>query len=156
MILWISCKQEKRLPNLSSDELQTKRVDLSEEGAYELISYYQDTIKHGIYEKYNDDGRLERSGYYYNDSMAGRWAFYDSAGTLQEVCFYRQNKPNGIDSVYYPDGTLQKTGILNQGIEQGPWEYYRENGSLKSRIIYADGKPIEDTYEEYEEKTVNP
>ncbi len=148
-----SCNGDKQLPDLSSDQLETKRVEMPNGEGYEIISYYRDTIKHGKYELYKADGSPDRKGYYYNDSMAGRWVFYDSNSTIRKISFYRQNLPNGMDSVFYPNGNLMRTGVLNKGLEQGPWEYYNEDGSLKSRIIFADGRPIEGSYESYETKS---
>ncbi len=50
-LLIVSCSTDKSLPNLGSDELVQKRTEFPDSSGYEIVSYYQDTIKHGVYEK---------------------------------------------------------------------------------------------------------
>ncbi len=130
---------------MNSPELLKKEVVL-ENGEKVYTSYYMDSIRHGIYEVFTADDLPERSGYYYNDSMSGRWVFYDSLGRKKEVSHYRYNKLNGRDTVYFPDGGVQSYGSYIMDIEEGPWYFYFPNGQLKHKVIYVEGRPLEGSY----------
>ncbi len=144
----VTCGDSEKLPRLDSSKLE--KVTHETPDGKEIVSYYHDTIRHGSYEKYKKTGKLNRKGYYYNDSMTGRWEFYDSLGNLHEVRYYHQSMINGADTVYYPNGKLRRTGYYNSGHEEGPWQYYTQDGQLKSEITYVDGLPKEDSYVKYD------
>lgn len=143
----LACGDSGKLPNFSSDKLKVKEIEKPNGNGKEVISFYQDTIKHGKYESYNKEGKMTRSGFYYNDSMEGRWVFYDSISRPIEIRYYHQNEPNGPDTIFYPNGKLKSTGQYILGKTEGPWTYYYENGSPKSNMVFIDGMPQIETYE---------
>lgn len=143
----MACKDSGKLPKFSSNELKVKELEKPNGYGKEVISFYHDTIKHGKYESYNAEGKMTRSGFYYNDTMEGRWVFYDSLAQPMEIRYYHLNEPNGPDTIFFPNGHLKSTGQYLMGKTEGPWTYYYENGSIKSNMVFIDGMPQVETYE---------
>ncbi len=148
ILILSACKSDSELPDLNSSEL--KEVKEKTDNGYEINTYYRDTLRHGKYEKYNSNGKLDRKGFYYDDAMTGRWEFYDSTGSLYEVRYYHLNDISGPDTMYYPNGNLKRTGFFSSGREQGPWTYYYPDGNKKSELTFVDGLPLEDSYKKYD------
>jgi len=67
-------------------------------------------------EKKSIDGKIEETGYLYNDIRDSSW------------------------TSYYPDGTIKATAQYKMGVKVGVWTTYYENGQPMFVINYDEGK----------------
>ena len=77
-------------------------------------------LKIGIWEFYDENGRLTSKGSYKDGVMVGKWKFYHLNGKIRSKGEYVDNDKEGI------------------------WEFYGVNGELESKELYCNGVYLRD------------
>ncbi|MBK7358154.1 MAG: toxin-antitoxin system YwqK family antitoxin [Saprospiraceae bacterium] len=156
LLLSISCKQLKTVENKNA------AGKLIEKYSYKIIEGKE--LKEGLYEKYDEEGRLLESANYTNgklngirklyregkleseetrvdDKYEGPFKAYHPNGSLQIEANYTNDIMAGDVKVYYPGGQLKEIVRFADNVEDGPFVEYHENGKLKAEGNYkqSDG-----------------
>ncbi|MBK8557104.1 MAG: toxin-antitoxin system YwqK family antitoxin [Lewinellaceae bacterium] len=125
----------------------------------------KDGAKHGLYQRFFDDGTLAETATYVNDTLQGERRFYYPSGKVESLEHYRNGvldgafqkyseKGNlviqqqfvdgameGLSLRYYPNGQLEEQVTIVHNEENGPFVEYYENGNKKAEGTYApDGE----------------
>lgn len=145
-----------------------------------LIEKYErrtaDGAKHGLYQKFMEDGTLFIQAQYENDTLHGKHTFFFPTGQAQSFETYERGQMHGAYQKYFEDGKVQSEGQYENGVmtgkwkkfyangqveeivqfvnndEQGPFEEFYENGKMKARGVYKKGPDTEDgLLEEFDE-----
>lgn len=66
-------------------------INYNEEGAALDSGYYSDGLKHGIWVETENNGSMRSVGYYHHGNRTGQWKHYNLQGTLLYSDFYRRN-----------------------------------------------------------------
>ncbi|MBO4778151.1 MAG: toxin-antitoxin system YwqK family antitoxin [Bacteroidales bacterium] len=94
---------------------------------------------------------------YWKDSLKhGDWMWFYEDGKVRQKTHYIENKLNGEFLVFFSDGTQHIKGAYKNDLRDGLWEYFNEDGSSKIKIDYKDGKIVnEDEFEKAQTKLIN-
>ncbi len=107
----------------------------------EIISLREkDSVLHGPYSSFMQNGAPKASGYYDKGNPVGQWTYYFESNHIRAQGNLQNGKQNGPWEYYYETGTLKALGHMIDGIREGEWINYYENGDEKSRGIYLDNK----------------
>ncbi len=142
--------------------------DFYTSGAREMTGHYAGGSKNGSFAFYHPNGRLKKSGSFLNDTMKGRWSYYDTSGKLyfQAACENSQaftplfiKNPSGdtllkdgtgrfaFKVLDYPDVFPDAPEILvkgqcEQGKRTGEWAYdafYNNEWRPVAKEVYEAG-----------------
>jgi antitoxin component YwqK of YwqJK toxin-antitoxin module len=131
---------------------------------YAVINVKGQEVKHGKYERFDEQGKLaEQSTYDHgklngirnlyqsgileseetrvNDQFNGPYKAYHPNGKLKMEANYIKDVITGNVKVYYPSGTLKEIVRFADNVEDGPFTEYFENGKIKAEGTYkqSDG-----------------
>ena len=130
---------------------------------YEKFETDKEGLKHGLYERYFEDGTLAESTYFDHGNQHGKRTLYYPNGQIESVSDFENGKLHGkhlvyhdtgesmIDSdyknseiigvlkKYYKNGNLQEEVTFANDIENGPFTEYYENGRVKWKGQYLNG-----------------
>lgn len=96
------------------------------------IKYWKDSMKHGDWIWFYEDGKVRQKAHYELDSLSGDF------------------------TVFFPDGKIHISGSYSGNIRDGLWIYNNEDGSERLRIEYNKGVIAnQDEYERAETKLIN-
>ena len=159
-IIWIcllltvglySCKEKQIVTHYDSGKV------------YETYQYKGDTIRHGSYQRYSEEGILVEEATFVEGSYEGIRKIFNEAGYLEIEETYSNKKLNGPYTVYHVNGNPKlkatytndvlggtifgyyQSGILKEevtfedNIENGPFKEYYENGQVMWKGTYKDG-----------------
>lgn len=124
--------------------------DLMEEGEYKNGIYYirnswtggksQVVNGEGVYEKYNDLGKLVETGKIAGGLRVGEWEVLSPVDetTIQKTN-YVSGKINGQQHTYSQTGELYVEGNMINNERDGEWKWYNENGNLESSVTFING-----------------
>lgn len=101
-----------------------------------------DTVKHGKYTIYHENGNISQVGNYYMGLIHGEVNFYYESGTLKTRCNYIDDRPDGLCSNYYPSGELAGIISFDEGLKKGKGLLYHKSGELKAYIFYGDNEEV--------------
>lgn len=109
-----------------------------------------DTVKHGPYKEYYENGQLAYSSNYINSLEEGSYTSYHENGSISEEGISKKGLPHGIYKYYSKDGVLIEKVTYELGKLNGVSYDYYKNGEIEYKITYKDGRengPFEDYYE---------
>jgi antitoxin component YwqK of YwqJK toxin-antitoxin module len=153
-------------------ETVTVRNDYGEIERYERRK--KDYARHGVYRRFDAQGRLREEAYYANDTLHGVRTLYYLNGRPEQVehyergvhhgpvVFYHENGRKhleqtfvngvleGISWRWYPNGVLREKVTLRDNEENGPFVEWYENGNLKAEGTYLEGDNEHDTLRLYD------
>lgn len=90
---------------------------------------------------YEASNYLNKTGYYVNGKLNGKWEIYNQHGQLSEVCFYRDDKLSGVLREYDDEGKrVTDEGFMKDGYRDGNWSFYSPGGALLGTIRYDKGQ----------------
>lgn len=109
-----------------------------------------ESVKHGKYQTFHNNGNLNNDGFYNHDKKNGMWHEYHIKGALVKETFYKDNKIYGINNTYNNDGKLERecqfyeeiemNGKILKNIYHGAKITYHRDGTVKSKEFYNYGK----------------
>lgn len=121
-LLFISCGEKYQPTNLINVRKEYyPNTRLKKE--YQVI---YDTIKHGYYHQYHENGYLATEGFYANDIKEG----------------YMKE--------FYENGRVAAEGLYKNGQREGLWKWYYKTGFDEGRENYKSGQLIGESYDWYE------
>lgn len=116
---------------------QVENVD-----SYGYTERYQrskdDFARQGLYQKFDEQGRLMEEATYENDTLSGLRVLYFEKGDTQIVETYRQGIFDGPYRSYYESGQLNLSGQYEANEMTGDWDRYYKNGQLMERVRFKD------------------
>ena len=116
----------------------------------ETIDYSDLIDKNGVfYKKFTSvpfTGRTSgvNQGTYKDGKRHGPFEAYHKNGRLQAKATFKDGKPHGPAELYlyHENGQLKMKVTLKNGKEHGPFEDYHKNGRLKRKGVYKNGKVV--------------
>ncbi len=150
-MLFISCNDTKIIENKNSQGIIIER--------FQIIKEKSGEVKHGLYERFDDQGRLVEQSNYVNgklegirklfengvleseetrvaDQFHGPYKAYHPNGQLRMEANYIHDVITGDVKVYYPSGKLKEIVRFADNVEDGPFVEYYENGNKKAEGQY--------------------
>jgi len=160
---------------ISSCDKGPKVVEFSHpEGYYkEVYEINDDSIKHGKYLKYFQNGVLSDSCDYINGEIHGSRKIFTETGNLEinetydqgnfhgpyttfynngqnkKIQNYLDNKIQGEVKEFFENGNLKALIQFIDNLENGPFQEYYENGNIHWEGYYQNGDFEQDTLKEY-------
>ncbi len=134
----------------------------------------RDYARHGLYQRFDRQGRLREEAHYRNDTLHGVRTLYYSNGQPEQVEHYEAGLHHGpvtlyfengqkhleqtfvrgvlegISTRWYPNGTLREKVMLHNNEENGPFTEWYENGRIKAQGTYLEGDNEHDTLRLYD------
>jgi antitoxin component YwqK of YwqJK toxin-antitoxin module len=134
----------------------------------------KDFAKHGLFERFHEQGYLLEKAHYANDTLHGARQFYYPNGKLERsesfqhglhhgpvVLYYENGQKQleqeftlgvlqGLSTKWYKSGALMEKVTLRDNEENGPFTEWYENGNLKAEGKYLDGDNEHDTLKLYD------
>ena len=104
---------------------------------YEVYEYKGDSLKHGPYLAYDEQGGLLEKSHYSEGKLDGVRELY-SNDTLQIREHYTKDVITGPYEVFYPDGILKMEAQFNQGKLEGIVKSYYPGGALKEEVTFEN------------------
>ena len=108
-----------------------------------------DFAKQGLYQKFDEQGRLMEEAKYQDDTLSGLRALYYETGDTQIVETYQHGIFEGPYRLYYESAQLNMTGRYEANEMTGDWDRYYENGQLMERVRFeanAENGPFIEYY----------
>lgn len=76
------------------------------DGAKDIIAYYDQGERTGLWRRYFDNGKLFYEGKYKNDKQDSTWNYYFSNGNMSSTSNFVEGERQGASRYYTPDGVL--------------------------------------------------
>jgi antitoxin component YwqK of YwqJK toxin-antitoxin module len=122
----------------------------------------QQSIKHGLYESFYENGNPEyikhfannllsdtlkyfstnkvllEQAIYNKDILEGNRITFFENGNTQAIEFYKNNLLQNESKSFYENGNLLEEGKFINNKREGIWKYYYANGNLKEIVMYKN------------------
>ena len=93
------------------------------------IINYKDDIPDGLYQRYNDSGKMVYQAHYHQQKLHGREIeYYDDGVTLRADRGYRNGELDGENRYYFPNGKPHSISTFDQGREVGLMQEFTAAG----------------------------
>lgn len=86
---------------------------------------------------YYRNGNLWLEGPMYDTLRHGKWKGYNEQGSLLAQGIYRLGKASGIYTVWYDNGVKFYEGNMKDGKRVGEWSFYDKEGNTLKNIDYS-------------------
>lgn len=96
-------------------------------------------VRHGSYESYYEDGRLESRGEFDHGAYKGSWNFYYANGNLRESGEFVNNARHGHWTSYHENGLRASETDWANGVENGSHTDWFANGLMCAQGAMKDG-----------------
>jgi len=122
---------------------------------YEEYQYIADSVKHGIYRKYSQEGMLLETANYVNGKLEGERIIYNFISGVKEVSeIYRNDLLDGRYIVFHSNGEMQSFGVYKNNVLSGTVRFYDTSGMLKNEFQFVNNFEIIPFQEFYENGNV--
>ncbi|NVN18054.1 hypothetical protein GUA46_06860 [Muricauda sp. HICW] len=127
ILMLVSCKKKEVREQYPSGQLKMK------------YTVNNDNKKHGVLERYDEQGNLREISIYSDGIARDSSLFYDANSNLESIVFW-----NNVGEAYYqkrlfPDGKTRFEGPLGSNEEQvGKWKLYNQQGILSEYREYVN------------------
>lgn len=101
---------------------------------------YQAGKRHGLREKWFNDGTLSYSSNYQNGKLEGEAKSWWRNGNLRSLYIYQNGIANGLQQEWYISGAKFKFRHLADGKEAGMQQSWRENGKIYNNYEAKNGR----------------
>ncbi|MBN3035187.1 MAG: toxin-antitoxin system YwqK family antitoxin [Bacteroidales bacterium] len=140
---------------------QGRWVEFYENGQVRMEGEYKDSMRHGYFKEYDEEGNLVSTSKYIDDVLQEnveelarldiKTEYYPS-GSVKIVASYKNDIAEGVRREYGADGQIVRGYLFSEGkmvgegitddegIRDGPWKEYYFDASLKSEGTYDKGK----------------
>ena len=86
---------------------------------------------------YYRNGNLWLEGPMYDTLRHGKWKGYNEQGSITAQGIYRLGKSTGIYTVWYDNGMKFYEGNMKEGKRIGEWLFYNKEGEILKTIDYS-------------------
>lgn len=122
---------------------------------YEEYQYIADSVKHGLYRRYSQDGRLLESANYVNGKLEGERIIYNFASGVKEISeIYKNDLLDGRHIVFHPNGEMQSLGVYKNNVLSGTVRFFDTSGMLENKFQYVNNFEVLPFKEYHENGTV--
>lgn len=113
-----------------------------------LLKSAEEAVRHGIFRRYHENGRVALLAYYRNNEPAGIWSWLDERGNLLRQTRQRADYDDEIVghearsalSVFRtPRGIPLAEGQMKGDVPHGRWTFYYPDGTPKAEGSYVTG-----------------
>ncbi len=160
----LSCKKKKTITyHDNGNKYESYEVNDKDEksGLYEAYdelgklrekAQYTHNIYSGTRTLYFPNGSIEiEEPYENNGQLNGMYKKYFENGTIHIEKPYKENAINGMLKVYYPSGKIKEEVTMVDNNENGPFVEYFENGKIQWKGTYLNGDKEFGLLEEFDE-----
>lgn len=123
-----------------------------EDGTTKEVAYYESGKLNGDRKIFYDNGQEEIVERYEKDIMVGPYKVYHKNGTLKLVVNFYDGVMEGPMKVYYSDGTLKEEVTMKNNNENGPFKEFHPNGQVHWEGYYLNGDNEFGELREYNEE----
>lgn len=103
----------------------------------------QNSIKNGIYEVYDKNGKLYLKTQYKNNEKNGEYIiFYKDSQQIKLKTYFKNNKVNGTKISYYPNGKIEEYCYFFEDLPHGQYKKFNEKGEIIENSLWLDGKRL--------------
>lgn len=89
---------------------------------------------------FNSDGVKSAQGQYINRQKTGVWQFWDEQGRLRSSQEFEADLPHGTCITYYTSGQILKEETYQSGVQHGPFVEYHKRGKKKAEGSFKYGQ----------------
>jgi len=161
------------------DNLHGVSVDYDSTGKKDSEKKFNNGLKHGEWNFYNDDVKLVHVEIYEDDLKNGLWYTKDLVTRdihyeeyrddkfivrytehyypnyqLKEKYAYKDSLPHGKWIGYYKDGETKHVKRFEDGKKQGKWQFFTENGDVHTFELYENDKRNSEWFKKGEGKDI--
>lgn len=127
--------------HLNQDSLlHGEYISYNENGDTFIVSQYDNGKLNGTRTIYNENKNIEIIENYVNDSLEGKYEAFYPSGALKRTMQFESNKIVGKLYVYYESGKLIEEVLMENNLENGPFTEYYENGQKSWEGTYHNGE----------------
>ena len=105
-------------------------ADYYENGNPKYLYTLKDSSRHGLFQSFHPNAKLETAGYFVCGYQFGQWNFYDRAGRLAEAGAFANDRREGRWTKFHPDGSPKLTELHFNGERVGHWELTDTEGEV--------------------------
>jgi len=96
-----------------------------------IVDYeVKDGYKHGQFQIFSADGKLEMQGQLDSNRNVGKWQYFYGNGEIESEGNFNYDQPDGIWVWNYFSGKMRERGIFKNGERIGIWYQYDGNGEI--------------------------
>ncbi|GHN02556.1 hypothetical protein WSM22_40450 [Cytophagales bacterium WSM2-2] len=117
-------------------------------GQLNLDGSYENNRKAGDWKVYYDDGALQETAHFVNDSLDGKLETFFKSGKKSSESVYSRNKRNGQVTVWYENGQIAEQFLTKDDRKDGPGLFFYSNGKKKFEAEFTNDD-FNGTYTEY-------
>ena len=168
---WKVCDQSGaryRSVKIKQDSLWHQQDFYVQENILQMNGYYKDSVRHGLFTFFHNNGQLSAKRLYKNNKRQGLCVSFhkngmirDSANYVDDVIigkglsWYASGKAaeiwdldtlgmgTGIGVTYFENKQISSKGRYSAGMKKrGLWNYYHVNGKKASDIVYTNDKIV--------------
>lgn len=89
------------------------------------------SVRHGLYQRFGYNDRLEITGYFKNGKKDSLWTEYDYNENIKSQGYYFKERKNGLWQTYHHNSTiLRNKGTYIDDQKSGIWEFYNSESEL--------------------------
>jgi antitoxin component YwqK of YwqJK toxin-antitoxin module len=109
---------------------------------------YENTVPHGLWKTYYDNGNLAEEITYARGEKHGPWKQYFTDGSVKLKANYVEGKLEGLMVVFHLNGQVNLSGNYIHNFKDGTWMYFNDHAETVRKEVYDRGTLI--STEEYE------
>lgn len=118
---------------------------------FEEYQYIADSLKHGIYKQFSQEGVLVETAHYINGKLDGERIIYNFRTGVKEISeIYKNDLLDGRHIVFHPNGEIQSIGMYDKNVLSGMLRIYDTSGVMKDEFKFVNNFEIID-FKEYHE-----
>ena len=110
---------------------------------------FRDNLVNGQRKLFSENGILEIQETYVDGIFEGPYTTYFLNGQLKKIQIYKNDQIQGEVKEYYEDGKLKAITQFLDNMENGAFQEYYENGNLHWEGFYQGGDFEQDTLKEF-------
>lgn len=86
-----------------------------------------------------EDGNIAEIKNYLKGKREGLYQQFNEVGKVIFEMHYKADKENGQVKIYYGNGNLRETGVYKNGVKEGPWMEYDMESKVIKKEVYKKG-----------------
>ncbi len=126
----------------SCSDLET--IEVKDENDKVVLESYtrrkSDFAKHGTYQRFSADGKLEERSEYVENVLHGKQEFFYPNGKVLEMVHYKNGKHDGVYKAFFENGKVDQEATYVDGALNGEFKAYYPSGQLKEVLIYKNNE----------------
>ena len=106
---------------------------------FEEYQYIADSLKHGYYRKYSDQGFILESSNFKNGKLDGERVIYDFYTGIKEISeIYKNDILEGRYIIFHPNGEMNMLGVYKNNVLSGTVSFFDSTGGLTEEVQFVN------------------